>query len=140
MPNMRAVFYRMSDGTEPVNDFIDGLVPANQATLDDQIDWLNRLKTTDPPLPAPHSSQVEGQLRELRCHCGADLYRIFYQRSGNFFILLHIIRKNSKALPKADIIMAQERWQDFKARMDAAPRTPPRAMGHDAPRKKPPQE
>ena len=128
-----AVFYRGSDGTQPVDDFIDELPPAHQAALDGKIQMLNRLSRTSPPLPHPHSSQVRGQLRELRCHYGSVLYRIFYQRSGNFFILLHIIRKDSDALPEADIVIAQERWNDFQVRMNADPRTPPRAMGDDAP-------
>lgn len=34
------------------------------------------------------SSQVEGELRELRCHYGNTLYRILYWRSDNPFVLL----------------------------------------------------
>jgi phage-related protein len=131
--NMVSIFYRMSDGSQPVDDFIDGLLPAHQAALDGKIEMLNRLTIASPPLPHPHSSQVRGQLRELRCHYGNVLYRIFYQRSGNFFILLHIIRKDTDALPEADIAIAQARWEDFQARMNADPRRPPRAMGDDAP-------
>lgn len=29
--------------------------------------------------------------------------------------------------------LAKDRWDAFKQRMDADPRTPPRAAGHDAP-------
>jgi hypothetical protein len=35
--------------------------------------------------------------------------------------------------PPAEIKVAQKRWDDFKARMDAKPRKPPRAAGRDAP-------
>jgi phage-related protein len=136
MPSMQAVFYRESDGSEPVDEFIEGLSPARQVAIDEKIGWLNRLETTDPPLPFSHSSQVEGELRELRCHYGAERYRVFYRRSGQLFILLHIIRKNTGSLPRADIAIAQERWADFQARMDAAPRKPPRAAGRDAPPKR----
>ena len=44
--------------------------------------------------------QVDGQLRELRCHYGRDLYRILYQRSGNLFILPHAIEKRTGLLHK----------------------------------------
>ena len=94
---------------------------------------LNRLDPHDPPLPFPFSSQVEGPLRELRCHYGRTLYRILYQRSGNLFILLHALGKRSARLPAADKVLAQERWNDFKARMDATERLPSRPAGHDAP-------
>ncbi|MGH9155065.1 MAG: type II toxin-antitoxin system RelE/ParE family toxin [Acidimicrobiales bacterium] len=94
---------------------------------------LNRLTSTDPPLPFPHSSQVDGQLRELRCHYGRDLDRILYQRSGNLFVLLHAIEKRTGALPAADIEIARARFEDFKNRMDAKPRRRPRAARHDPP-------
>ena len=130
---MQAVYYRDRHGNEPVNDYIDQLPPARQVEVDATIALLNRLKPTDPPLPFPYSSQVEGPLRELRCHYGSDLYRILYRRSGNLFILLHIFRKHTEKVPEADKWIAEEYWADFKSRMDAVPRHPPRAAGHDAP-------
>ncbi len=130
---MQAVYYRDKDGREPVNDFIDGLAPARQEEIDFKINLLNRVANNDPPLPFPHSSQVDGQLRELRCHYGRDLYRVLYQRSGNLFVLLHAMEKRTGALAQADIDIAKKRFEDFRARMDQQPRRPPRAAGHDAP-------
>ena len=60
---------------------------------------------------------------------------MLYRRSGNLFVLLHMIRKTTSTMPKRDIAIAKERWIDFKRRMDAARRTRPRAAGHDAPRR-----
>ena len=130
---MQAVYYRDRDGDEPVNSYIDQLPTGRQEEIDAAIDLLNRLRPDDPPLPFPHSSQVEGQMRELRCHYGRELYRILYRRSGNLFILLHIVAKRSRRLAQEDIAVAQERWDDFVARMNAIERKPPRAAGHDAP-------
>jgi hypothetical protein len=53
---MQAVFYRDARSGEPVSDFIDSLPPAAQVALTFQIDRLNTLSETDPPLPFPHSS------------------------------------------------------------------------------------
>jgi phage-related protein len=130
---MRAVYYRAPDGREPVDEFINALSVPCQVLIDNQVNLLNRLTTSSPPLVFPHSSQVADELRELRCHCGSDLYRIFYQRSRNLFILLHAIRKNTGPLPRNEIAIAQQRWDDFSARMAAQPRVPPRAGGRDAP-------
>jgi phage-related protein len=131
---MQAVYYRAADGTEPVDEFIKGLGnPEKQAALDNQIDRLNMLRPNDPPLPFPWSSQLEGEFRELRCHYGPELYRVIYRRSRNLFVLLHMFRKDSGRVSEADIQIARERWDDFKTRMDAARRRPPRAVGHDAP-------
>jgi phage-related protein len=134
MAHMQAVFYRAADGSEPVDEFIEALNdPRKQAAIDNQIDRLNTLRPNDPPLPFPHTSQMEGELRELRCHYGRELYRILHRRSGNLFVLLHMFRKDSGRVSEADVRIARDRWNDFKARMDAKRRRRPRAAGHDAP-------
>lgn len=130
---MRAVFYRAEDGSEPVDDFIDDLDATRQVAIDNKIKMLNRLREEDPPLAFPHSSQVEGELRELRCHYGNELYRILYRRSRNLFILLEIFRKTTGDVPEANKQIARDRWTDFERRMNAEPRQAPRAGGHDAP-------
>ena len=58
---------------------------------------------------------------------------MIYRRSRNLFILLHMFRKDTGRIQEADKKIARRRWADFKARMDAEPRKPPRAAGHDAP-------
>jgi phage-related protein len=60
-------------------------------------------------------------------------YRVLYQRSANLIVLLHAIEKHTGAIPPADIQLAKQRMMDFTGRMDASPRVPPRAVGHDAP-------
>lgn len=129
---MQAVYYRAADGSEPVAVFLRSLKGRREPNLKNQIERLNMLGPVE-HLPIEYSKQVEGELRELRCHYGSELYRIYYRRSGNLFVLLHIIRKLGERLPEADSAIARERWRDFKARMDDRPRIPPRAAGHDAP-------
>jgi phage-related protein len=130
---LQAVYFRAADGSEPVLEFLAGLDAKPRAALMRQIDRLNDLSDAVPHLPFPHSSQVEGELRELRCHMGSDHYRVLYRRSKRLIVLLHVFPKRTGKLPQAEIKIAQERWEDFKARMDARPRKPPRAAGRDAP-------
>jgi phage-related protein len=146
----QAVFYRAEDGSEPVAEFLneefpldaakhspgDGerlAAPRKRVTLNFQIDRLNGLPDDAPPLPFPLTSQIDGALRELRCHYGNQLVRILYRRSENLFVLLHALPKRTRKLPRADIEIAKERWLDFKGRMEAQPRKTPRAVGGDAP-------
>ena len=82
-------------------------------------------------MPFPYASQVEGELRELRCHIGKRHIRFLYRRSDNLFVLLHVFEKGTKTVPEADKKAARARWTDFKARMEADPRVPPRAVGAD---------
>jgi phage-related protein len=133
MPKTQAVYYRAPDGSEPVDEFVDRLDERKQPTLDLQIDRLNNRPVSAPPLPFPHSSQVRGPLRELRCHYGSELYRVLYRRSENLLVLLHMLRKDTGKLPEVEIAIAEQRWADFKQRMDDQPRRPPRAAGQDAP-------
>jgi hypothetical protein len=56
-----------------------------------------------------------------------------YQRQDNLVVLLHAIEKDTETIPRGDIDLAKQRMADFKHRMDAIRRTPPRAAGKDAP-------
>jgi phage-related protein len=129
----QAVYYRAPDGSEPVLDLIESLDKPRRASLRNQIARLNLLSDEVPHLPFPHSSQVEGELRELRCHFGAEHYRVLYRRSEGLIVLLHAFRKTTKKLPASEVDIASMRWLDFQARMNPRPSRPPRAAGHDAP-------
>jgi len=132
--NYQAVYYRRADGTQPVESYIDDCIPAKQQpAILRQVDRLNTLDDAMPHLPFPHSSQIEGELRELRCHYGRTHYRVLYRRSQRLIVLLHMLLKTTDAVPQADIDAAKSAWEDYKQRMDASPRVPPRAAGRDAP-------
>ncbi|HEV3319310.1 MAG TPA: type II toxin-antitoxin system RelE/ParE family toxin [Solirubrobacteraceae bacterium] len=133
MSSTQAIYYRDSRRRQPVEEFIDSLPVKHQVAVDLAIDRLNGLSPSEPPLAFPASSQIDGELRELRCHYGPVLYRVLYRRSRNLFVLLHMLRKNTGTVPTSDIQIAKLRWEDFKTRMDVQPRRPPRAAGHDAP-------
>ena len=135
MARTQAVYYRATDGGEPVDEFIGRLPSKRAAKFDDYVEeYLNDRAPAAPPPGFPISSQVDGELRELRVRFGNTRYRLLYQRSGNLIVLLHAIEKHSGAIPRADIELAKERMVDFARRMDAKPRIPPRAAGQDAPR------
>ena len=133
MAPFRAVYYREPDGSEPVAEFVAALPLKARVAVRNQIDRLNLLSDELPHLPFPHSSQVEGELRELRCHYGGRHYRVLYARSSRLLVLLHAFPKNTRELPRADIDVAAGRFEAFKRRMNARPRRRPRAAGHDAP-------
>lgn len=133
MASFHAVYYRTLDGSEPVRAFLDDLDDEAHAVIAQQIDRLNMLSDEMPHLPFPHSSQVDGELRELRCHYGRQLVRVLYKRSDRLIVLLNIFAKRTAKIPTSEINLAQQRWDDFKERMNTQPRTPPRAAGSDAP-------
>lgn len=133
----QAVYYRNKNGVQPVADFIDGLADKPAAKIDDAVEeYLNDKDLAAPPPPDPYSSQIEGELRELRVRFGKTRYRILYQRSDNLIVLLNAFEKNTGKVPDAEKDTAKKRMADFKARMNAKPRVPPRAAGKDAPRRR----
>jgi len=120
-----------------VNAFLEELARSNPraATKVDEYveEYLNGKDASAPPPEHPISSQVDGELRELRVRFGKTRYRILYRRSGLLVVLLHIFEKNTDKLPARDRELAIRRFTEFKARMGAEPRRPPRAAGRDAP-------
>jgi phage-related protein len=136
----QGVYYRDPTSREPVKDWLQDLIktnPAAAAKIEQRLqEHLNGGRPDAPPPEFPITSQIEGNLRELRVRFGGTRYRILYQRSRNLVVLLHGFEKNTGGIPESDKHKAQERFTDFKARMNAEPRGRPRAAGHDAPRKR----
>lgn len=138
MAGTQAVYYRDRRGAEPVDQFIEALPSKRAAKIDDYIEeHLNGQAIDAPPPEFPVSSQIEGELRELRIRFANTRYRILYRRSGSLIVLLHAFEKNTGAVPASEKALAKRRMTDFKRRMDAQPRTPPRAAGKDAPVRRP---
>jgi phage-related protein len=130
----QAIYFRDRRGVEPVAQFIDRLPAKRAAKLDAYIEeYLNGQVSDAPPPEFPITSQIEGELRELRVRFANTRYRVLYERSDNLLVLLHAFEKNTGAVPPADKDLAKRRMEDFKRRMNARPRKPPRAAGHDAP-------
>jgi phage-related protein len=103
----QAVFYRDWRGAEPVDDFIEALPPKGAAKIDEFIEeHLNGRPPQDPPPPFPVTSQIDGELRELRVRFADTRYRILYQRSENLVVLLHAIEKDTGAVPRAEVDLA----------------------------------
>ncbi len=135
----QAVFYRDAKGGEPVDAFLGKLLrtqPLAAAKIDDAIEeHLNGRNPDAPPPEFPITSQIDGELRELRVRFARTRYRLLYQRSGNLMVLLHAFEKNTGVVSASDQGRARRRMADFETRMNAARRRPPRAAGRDAPPK-----
>ena len=119
MPRLQAVFYRAPGGSEPVEDFIESMGdPAKQAAIDNQVDRLNLLTPSNPHLPFPHSSEV-------RCDSGNSAATTARSSTASSTGARELDRpaayvpQGHRQDPGADIRIADERWEDFKSRMDA---------------------
>jgi hypothetical protein len=67
MAGAQAIYYRDKRGSEPVDEFIEALPAKRAAKIDDYVEEHLNGQTPDAPPPEfPISSQIEGELRELR--------------------------------------------------------------------------
>jgi phage-related protein len=130
------LYYRDEDGAEPVGEFIEALPPKRAAKIDDYVEeYLNCRPPEAPPPEFPITSQIEGELRELRVRFGNTRYRVLYQRSENLIVLLYAIEKDTGAVPRSAIELAKRRMADFRRRMDAERRGRPTSSRQDVPPK-----
>ncbi len=83
-------FYQESDGSAPVEVFLDGLPKQQRAKALALIKLLEEQGTC---LPFPYSSQVRGRLRELRTRFGKTRWR----SSENFHPVAWIRKSRGKA-------------------------------------------
>jgi phage-related protein len=130
----QAVYYRDSRAALSRLTNSSGRCHPSAAKIDDFVEeHLNDRPAEEPPPGFPITSQIEGELRELRVRFANTRYWVMYQRSENLVVLLHALEKDTGAVPRSDIELAKQRMTDFKRRMNAPRRTPPRAAGNDAP-------
>jgi phage-related protein len=130
----QAVYYRTERGSEPVAEFIETLPKKHAVKIHTAIEeHLNDRASEAPPPLFPASSQIKGELRELRVRFANLRYRVIYQRSANLIVLLHAFEKTTGSVPPPEIETAERRLSDFRQRMNARRRVSPRAAGDDAP-------
>ena len=133
MARTQAVYYRDKHGAEPVNEFIEALPPKRAAKIDDYVEeYLNGRLPQAPPPEFPISSQIDAELRELRVASATrDTECSTNGRTTSSSCCMGSRRPG--AIGKSDTDFARRRMADFKRRMDAGKRLPPRAVGKDAP-------
>lgn len=109
-------FYRDAKRRMPVREWLNGLDEAERGRIAASIDLLADF---GPTLDYPHTSQIEGKLRELRVHVGKANYRVLY-----FFdperrcILLHGFLKITSAVEQADRQTGLQRLEDHLQRLE----------------------
>jgi len=115
MVELAVDFYQETDGTAPVEDFLNSLRPEGRAKA---LALLQSLKTHGPTLPFPYSSQAAGKIRELRTQNGRDKIRILYfADSRRTFILLHGFVKRTANPEESELANAESRMARHNQQM-----------------------
>ena len=108
------IYYETPGGECPVRDFLEDLPKTQRAKL---FAAIALLQERGPTLGFPHTSQVEGKIRELRTHYGRQLYRILYfMDSMRHIVLLEAFEKDTARVPPERLAVALSRLQDHLKR------------------------
>jgi phage-related protein len=94
-----------------VANFIDSLDTKSLARIARTLDLLEEFGIK---LGMPYARYLEKRLWELRIRLGRNRYRIIYfLYTDKTFILLHGFSKETDAIPRADIKIAESRRDDY---------------------------
>lgn len=114
VPNWGLVFYETSSGRSPVQDYIRGLPRAERVRVANGLVDLERYGID---LGMPDVRRMAGtRLWELRIR-GPNQHRVFYVTiTGRRILLLHAFQKQSRATPRREIEVAEQRLADYRER------------------------
>lgn len=106
-------FYRLPNGTAPVEEFLDSL---NTKMRNKALDSLLILEEFGNTLREPYSKQIGNGLFELRIKFASDISRIFYFfYADNKIIVTNGFIKKTQKTPKAPLKLAQKYKADYES-------------------------
>lgn len=106
-------FYRTPSGRAPVEDYLDELA-GSEATK--AVRGLDLLRTFGTQLGMPHVRPLRGGLYEFRLRGRREHRVVYVALAGARFLLLHAFTKKTRRTPQAEIVLAQQRYQEYLAR------------------------
>jgi phage-related protein len=109
----KILFYKDSEGNEPVKDFI---LQRSDKAIAEILHVFKLLRDFNILLSMPYVRKINPSgLRELRIKHGSDIFRIFFfTHIDRTFILLHGIIKKTDDIPEGDIKLALKRMHKYQ--------------------------
>jgi phage-related protein len=112
---MKVDFYRTSEGTCPVEDYLDGL-NAKQAQ---KVMWTLRAVETLSPVPANYLQKMvnTGDLWEVRISHAGNIFRLLgWMAPGGKLMLANGFTKKTQATPAREIAITEKRKHEYEKR------------------------
>lgn len=115
MPKFTVLFYQDSKGSAPVVHWLKELRRDDVQGYDKCVAKIQRLRDEGNDLRRPEADYLAHGIHELRAKHGTKQYRISYFFHGQHAaVLVHSMIKQSKAVPRRELMRAQERRDTFK--------------------------
>ena len=109
------VFYRMQSGRCPVEEFLDSL-NSKQAQ---KVTWVLQLIEELDRVPVQYFKKLVStdDIWEVRIQMGNNIFRILgFMDGDNLVVLNHAFPKKTQKTPSQEILIAEQRKQDYLAR------------------------
>jgi phage-related protein len=114
MPRTQLIFFKESDGTVPVRDWLLDLRQRQRRAFAKCVVRIRRLEELGHELRRPEADLLRDGIYELRARDGRVNYRILYFFHGqNVAMLTHALTKEDK-VPKGEIERALQRKARFE--------------------------
>lgn len=106
---LEAVFFRSGTGTEPVRDWLQGLLPDQRKAIGGDI----RTAQYGWPLGMPLIRKLEPGLWEVRSSLPDGIARTIFTVDGNCIVLLHGFIKKTQKTPPNELNTARKRLKKY---------------------------
>ncbi|MGN1457683.1 MAG: type II toxin-antitoxin system RelE/ParE family toxin [Acutalibacteraceae bacterium] len=114
MENFEVMFYEKSDGTKPVEEFLDSLDIKMRAKM---LKTIVMLKNNGYELREPYSKSLSDGIFELRTQVGTDITRVLYFFVvGKKAILTNGFIKKTNKTPPNEIEKAKQYRSEYLSR------------------------
>jgi len=113
VPNVDLILFRETDGTVPLVEWLDELLPK---ASDKCLERLERLEEAGQELRRPHADYLGEDIYELRAkHLGVNYRMLYFFHGTKAVIVSHGFSKQQSKVPKQEIEMATRRMREFRA-------------------------
>jgi phage-related protein len=106
------LFFKRTDGTSPVEEFIDSLSD-KQAR---KIAWVLRLIEDMDIIPPQYWKKLKNtdDIWEARIQFGGNIFRILgFESKGSFVVLTNAFAKKTQKTPRSEIALAEQRKKQY---------------------------
>ncbi|MGI8855534.1 MAG: type II toxin-antitoxin system RelE/ParE family toxin [Thermomicrobiales bacterium] len=108
-------FYETATGDSPARAFLQALPKEARRKCGR---YMLFLQESGLALPASYLRKLEGSIWELRPEYDGIEYRLLFGHSGKLFVFVHAFIKKRQKTARADIELAQRRFDDWRVRND----------------------
>lgn len=113
MPQVDIVLFRETDGTVPLLQWLDELIPKAR---DRCLERLERLEEFGHELRRPHADYLGEDIYELRAkHLGVNYRMLFFFHGAKVVVVSHGFSKQESKVPKQEMERAIRRMHEFCA-------------------------